>query len=101
MRFTRSTSPLTFNYQLNKSSLIHCSSTSLSWCITGQEIIMVTTYRVHNLKNQLLQIDPPTIVRVRKLKNRYLQIDLQTIVMCKGRSNQQSTRVAANFVHFF
>ena len=41
------------------------------------------------------------IDRVRKLKNRYLQIDLQTIVMCRGRSNQENTRVAANFVHLF
>ena len=41
------------------------------------------------------------IARVRKPKNRYLQIDLQTIVMCRGRSNQEITRVAANFVHLF
>ena len=39
--------------------------------------------------------------RVRKPNSRYLQIYLQTIVMCRGRSNQENTRVAANFVHVF
>ena len=40
-----------------------------------------------------------TLGRVRKPKNRYPQNNLQSIVMCWGRSNQEKTVVAANFVY--
>ena len=48
MRFSRSTSPLTFNYQLNNQVLSTADQhLYLGAGTTGQEIIMVTTYILH------------------------------------------------------